>query len=326
MIFILVLQLLYEFLNRGELTMIQLHLLIFADLSELRGQTLAYIQMVMKNFYMATDQLLRPRILGFLPSLPQNVPSDISDLEGIMDSKLLHIDDYSFNRPSTHFSELVLFYERTRLAVTPILVEQLESLRSLEPTDGFVLNYSEDSRCVLEEVGTCASDIFWRHALREFNESSSCDIRVESNRRPIQKSIQDCIRDWTFTLPNLDPASPKFNVTHKFVMLVKALRSCGPYGETFRGVILGMSTLNIPNRSDVLSQVKKRAVAFAIRDMLRMLDVTPLFFRPLLVTSNALYPAIEHTVRSMVDMTRASINPSHHRTSRTFLEQGSITF
>ncbi|KAG6891279.1 hypothetical protein C0992_009471 [Termitomyces sp. T32_za158] len=268
-------ELLYEYLKCGELAMIQLHMLIFADMSELRGQILVSIQMVMKNFYMATDQSSRPRVLGFLPCLAQNVPPEISHMKSIMDSQLLHLDDYPFNKPSTYASELVIFYERTPLAVTSSLTEELSSLES---ADGFVQKYYNDSRFVLDEVGTCASDLFWRRAIREFNETSSCEIRAESDLVPIQRPIQDCIRDWTFTLPNLDPASPKFNVTHKFLMLVKALRSCGPYGEVFRGIIL----------------VKKRVVALAIRDMLRVLDDTPLFFRPLLVTLDTPHPASEH--------------------------------
>ncbi|KAG6900911.1 hypothetical protein C0993_004348 [Termitomyces sp. T159_Od127] len=236
---ILLVVLLYELLECGELAMIQLHMLIFADLSELGGHILASIQMVMKNFYMAIDQRSRPRVLGFLPSPPQNVPSEISDLEDIMDSKVRHIYNHPLNQPAAYCSELVLIYERTPLAVTSIL---LEELRSIDSTDAFVQKYSDDSRSVLDEVGTCASDLFWRRALREFNESSSRETKVESDWLSIRKPISDCIRDWTFTLPNLDPASPNFNVTHKFLMLVKALRSCGPYGEVFRGVILGKPT------------------------------------------------------------------------------------
>ncbi|KAG6890960.1 hypothetical protein C0995_000917 [Termitomyces sp. Mi166 len=251
-------ELLHDSLSCGALAITQLHMLIFANLNELHGQTLASIQMVITNFYLS-------------------MPSEISHLGGIMDVKVLYLDGYPFNQPSTHFSEVVLFYEKAPLAVTSTLVEELQSLHPIGSTDGFVQKHFDDSRSVLVEVGTCASDLFWRRALKESNALSSCEIRVESERIPIPEPIQNCIRDWTFTLPNLDTASPKLNVTRKFVMLVNALRSCGPYGEAFRGIIF----------------VKKWVVALAIRDLLRMLDDSPLFFRPLIVTSGVLHASSE---------------------------------
>ncbi|KAG5716521.1 Dicer-like protein 1 [Termitomyces sp. T112] len=270
--------LLYEALSYGGLAMTQFHMLIFSNLSELCGQILALQQMIMKNFYLATDQLSRPRILGFLPFAPQNVPSEISGLEGITDFKVLHLDDYPFNQPSALFPEVVLFYENISLVVTSTLVKELQSLHLTESTDGFIRKHFNDSYTVLDEVGACASDLFWRRTMRESNGSSSCDFRVATDQIPLPDSVQNCIRDWTFALPNLDPASSKFNVTDKFVMLVKALRLCGPYEEAFRGIIF----------------VKRLVVGLAIRDMLRMLDDCPLFFRPLLVTSDTLHFPSEH--------------------------------
>lgn len=54
--------------------------------------------------------------------------------------------------------------------------------------------------------------------------------------------------------------------------------------------------------------MKKRVVAFAIRDILRMLDDTPIFFRPLLVASNTLHPTNEVAVRLMDTGDDISIN------------------
>ena len=55
----------------------------------------------------------------------------------------------------------------------------------------------------------------------------------------IKADIYRVIKNWTFTMPNLDSTSKGFNVTPKVAKLVQILQCFQHEGDAFRGVIFG---------------------------------------------------------------------------------------
>ncbi|KAG6855112.1 hypothetical protein C0991_006041 [Blastosporella zonata] len=189
----------------------------------------------MESFYLVTDPLSRPRIVGFLDTLA--ALSVISKLEGNMDCRVLHISDYELDDRQ---QEVVVFYEKTTSGFTSTLVNKLLSLNS---NDDWFLLHLDDSMAVLDEVGTCASDLLWRRTLKESGDISSDEGNI-GNDISTREQIRLRIKNWNFSLPNIDPTSFHFNVTHKFMMLVKVLESCEPYGEAFNKECLNFGENN----------------------------------------------------------------------------------
>ena len=55
----------------------------------------------------------------------------------------------------------------------------------------------------------------------------------------IQKRVKHTVKNWIFTMPNLDYTSRGYNVTPKLAKLVHILKACEPQGDYFRGIIFG---------------------------------------------------------------------------------------
>jgi endoribonuclease Dicer len=55
----------------------------------------------------------------------------------------------------------------------------------------------------------------------------------------IKQDIYKTIKNWTFTLPNLDPSSKGFNVSPKIAKLVKIIQCFRHEGDSFRGILIG---------------------------------------------------------------------------------------
>ncbi|KAG6857350.1 hypothetical protein H0H87_005653 [Tephrocybe sp. NHM501043] len=228
-----------------------------------------------------------------------------SDIEGIMDCQVLHISDFKIDEPpSEHHSEVVLLYEKTTSGQETTLQNELMSLKL---SDNLLLSHLEASQAVFDELGACASDLTWRRALKD-SQGLNGNTTAENDSAPAGEQVQGCVKNWMFALPNLDPTSTRFNVSHKFLMLAKALESCQPYGHAFRGIILGMSIVfdGREGYSNMSSEVERRAVALAIADMLRMLDGPSIFFRPLYVAWNDISPT-EHQ-----DISRLFVTGAHN--------------
>ncbi|KAJ6538596.1 hypothetical protein B0H10DRAFT_2140601 [Mycena sp. CBHHK59/15] len=159
-------------------------------------------------------------------------------------------------------TEMVTLYDRVYQVTETELIRRLRVLDESETI--FQRHFSEACE-VGAEVGMCAADLVWRRALKridislpsyseEDNDDEDDDGSPENISRT-QAKMRDTIKNWAFTMPNLDPNSRGFNVTPKFLRLVQILKSCEPYGEEFRGIIF----------------VQRRAVAFAISDLIPML-------------------------------------------------------
>ena len=97
-------------------------------------------------------------------------------------------------------------------------------------------------------MGSCASDLIWRRALKdiEANVPPTYDEDEDAQGQPTispekaRIGIRDIVKNWVFTMPNLDPTSRGFNVTPKFAKLVQVLKACKVHGDNFRGIIFGL--------------------------------------------------------------------------------------
>ncbi|KAJ7095296.1 hypothetical protein B0H15DRAFT_775415 [Mycena belliarum] len=160
-------------------------------------------------------------------------------------------------------NELVVMYDQVHEVPETQLFHRLHSL---DPSESILRRHFNDARRVGAEVGMCAADLIWRRALKNIRVPSSPysgeeEEEEEEEDGPLKilnetkAEIWDAVQNWAFTMPNLDPNSRGFNVTPKFLRLVQILKSCEHYGEDFRGIIF----------------VNRRAVAFAILDLIPML-------------------------------------------------------
>lgn len=113
----------------------------------------------------------------------------------------------------------------------------MEALHEIDPEESSFTNSFRAARYAMVEVGVCASDLLLRRAIREFAAHTNDDDDVLSD---IPNKICDLVKNWVFAMPNLNISSRGFNVTPKFVQLIHVLRSCGAYGDKFRGIILGL--------------------------------------------------------------------------------------
>jgi endoribonuclease Dicer len=98
----------------------------------------------------------------------------------------------------------------------------------------------------LREVGSFAADWVWRRALKSQDEYMNPifeeDDALADSPAKAEKVRQDVfrtIKDWTFTMPNLDTGSRGFNVSPKLSKLVQTLQAFKSEGDTFRGIVLG---------------------------------------------------------------------------------------
>ncbi|KAF5317601.1 hypothetical protein D9611_014879 [Ephemerocybe angulata] len=92
------------------------------------------------------------------------------------------------------------------------------------------------------KLGSCASDLVWKLALKEI-EAEIPTWHEDDDSDPsqgIRIRIRDVIRNWTFSMPNLNPSAHGFNVNRKFLRLVQILESCEGYGNSFSGIIFEM--------------------------------------------------------------------------------------
>ncbi|KAF8076296.1 hypothetical protein FPV67DRAFT_1471163 [Lyophyllum atratum] len=252
-------------LIRGTLAMTQFQALIFSNIFNDRGQMGTSTLQIMHNFYLVTDYLSRPRILGFAP-LPASMHMGhvIHETGVMMDAKVIDLTGQRITDDSSAVcsNEVVLLYDRTKqLAVSTLLNELLR----LDPTGTVFRKHFGDSRHALNEVGPCASDLVWRRALKEIDAQLRAGSRIEGEPiSVVQTRMRDLIKNYTFVMPNLDPSSQGFNVSHKFLMLIRTLESCEPYGESFHGIVV----------------VKQQIIALSIADLLRKLDNQLGFLRP----------------------------------------------
>ena len=240
-------------LLRGALAITQLHTLVINDAQNLKNQdshTSLPIVQVMNEFYRVTDSLSRPRIFALASSLPDRrsyFDSKMLKLEQTLDARVFGVTAEKRaeilalpDRPN----ELVVLYDTPKQISDTRLFKQLRSLDLDETT---YHRHFRASRLAHEEVGACASDLVWRRALKDIEAGLlPWDADLEEDEKGTLSSermkvkMRDIVKNWAFTMPNLDPSSRGFNVSHKFLRLVQVLITFSSYGEGFRGIIFGV--------------------------------------------------------------------------------------
>ncbi|KAI0035664.1 hypothetical protein K488DRAFT_42913 [Vararia minispora EC-137] len=179
--------------------------------------------------------------------------------------------------PSDDPTELVVFFERlAQIPLTP-LYRQLHQIDSQEI---YLRRFFSAARHVLVEVGACASELVWRRAAADIeasivepDEDEEPDPAIPQTKERLAKlEVLNAIKHWDFSMPNLDPSSRGFNVTPKFLKLAQVLKSCQPYGDTFRGLVI----------------VRKKAVAQEMVDLIRTVEELD-FLRPQLLVGRKLH-------------------------------------
>jgi endoribonuclease Dicer len=173
--------------------------------------------------------------------------SGMLKLESALDAKVFGISESKRaeilalpDRPS----EMVILYgPPLRTAETRLF----KRLRQFDPAETLYRRQFRAARYALADVGSCASDLIWRRALKDIGSNiiptyeEDEDAQNQSNMSPekARTQVRDTIKNWVFTMPNLDPSSRGFNVTPKFAKLVQILKSCKLYGDDFRGIVFG---------------------------------------------------------------------------------------
>ena len=204
----------------------------------------------MNEFYRITDSLSRPRIFALALSPPDRrsyFDSKMLKLEQTLDARVFGVTAEKRaeilalpDRPN----ELVVLYDTPQQIPDTRLFKQLHTLDLQETA---FRRHFRASRHAHEEVGACASDLVWRRALKDIDSDLSPwdpDLDEDEQGTPssdrMKFQMRDIVKNWAFTMPNLDPSSRGFNVSHKFLRLAQVLITFSSYGEGFRGIIFGV--------------------------------------------------------------------------------------
>lgn len=244
-------QLLLDSLLTGAVVVSQIHVLVLSDAQNVKDQETHPIIRVMNDFYRITDVLLRPRVFAIVISPAGrkfHFDSGMLKLESALDAKVFGISEEKR-------AEILALPDRPNEIVVPYgpLLRTAETrlfkqLRQFDPAEALFRRQFMAARHALAEVGSCASDLIWRRALKEIEANVSPsyeedeDVHSQPNISPdkARARVRDTIKNWVFNMPNLDPSSRGFNVTPKFAKLVQILKSCKLYGDNFRGIVFGL--------------------------------------------------------------------------------------
>ena len=176
-------------------------------------------------------------------------------------------------------SEVVVLYEPpSKLTFTPLY----KHLREVDKEEKYSRRHFSAALQVLLDMGSCASDLVWRRALSDLDVSVSLAYNEDEDHAKEYVALfetREIIKNWEYTMPNLDPSSRGLNVTPKFLKLVQVLQSCRPYDDSFRGVIFGeyLSPLDWDLViTGYIGQVRRRAIALVMTELLRLLDIAGL--------------------------------------------------
>jgi endoribonuclease Dicer len=136
-------------------------------------------------------------------------------------------------------SEVVVLYEApSKLTFTPLY----KHLRDVDKEEKYSRRHFSAALQVLLDMGSCASDLVWRRALSDLDVSVSHAYDEDEEHAKEYVTLfetREIIKNWEYTMPNLDPSSRGLNVTPKFLKLVQILQSCRPHEDSFRGIIFG---------------------------------------------------------------------------------------
>lgn len=207
--------------------------------------------------YFSLTKPLSPRLLVLVHS--SYAEKHMYDLEAIFKSTIAGLSSQQHTERlspvSAGPSEVVITYGSSpAISDTKLMAE----LKLLDPGEKILRRHFKASRRALSEVGFCAADLVWRRAQqaieRTLNGTPSHLGQNNHNKSPMpgthtaeqQSKCLQTIKNWNYTMPNLDASSQGFNVTPKLLKLVELLKACQPYGEAFRGIVFGQLTAVSP--------------------------------------------------------------------------------
>lgn len=271
----------------------QLHTLMIDQAQNIQDQDSHFpmpIVRVMDEFYQTTVPSFRPRIFA-LAILPNDFHFDsrMLKLELTLDAKVFGVAETKrveiLSLPDRPKELVIMYNTATEIAETRLS----KQLHQFDPDESIFPAYFRASRHALLEVGPCAQDLVWRRALKEIEttipswyNSMGDDEGAQSSILRAKQRIRDTLKNWPFTMPNLDPSSKGFNVTHKFRRLVDILMTCGSYRKGFRGIIFGLLCFHpfVMCKTLTLDLVQRRAIALVLVDLFRNLYHELKFIRP----------------------------------------------
>ena len=184
----------------------------------------------------------------------------------------------SHDRPFRPSEVVVLYEPPSKLTFTTLY----KHLRQVDKEEIYSRHHFSAALQVLLDMGSCASDLVWRRALSDLDVSVSVAYNEDEEHAKEYVAlfeIREIIKNWEYTMPNLDPSSRGLNVTPKFLKLVQVLQSCSPHEDSFRGIVFGEHIhLLLKSGLDPTqpTKVRRRAIALVMAELLRLLDITGL--------------------------------------------------
>jgi endoribonuclease Dicer len=234
----------------GVLGVSQVHALVLSDAQNIKDQETHPIIKVMNDFYHLTDVFSQPRIFAMVISPAGrkfHFDSGMLKLESALDAKVFGISEEKraeiLALPDRPSEVIVLYGPPLRTAETRLF----KQLRQFDPAETLFRRQFKAARHALAEVGSCASDLIWRRALKDieanvfptYEEDEDTHGQPSISPEKARTRVRDTVKNWVFTMPNLDASSRGFNVTPKFAKLVQILKSCKLHGDNFRGIVFG---------------------------------------------------------------------------------------
>ncbi|KAG9024593.1 hypothetical protein FS842_005446, partial [Serendipita sp. 407] len=203
----------------------------------------------------------KPRIIGTFLQRPGDPKTRYVhvETERVLRARLFGKDTHAVTSPlGKNPKELIIRFDPPKKVVDTALCKHL---RTFSKSEVYFRPEFRSAKIVLREVGSFASDWVWRRALKnmdkeldsplyEVDNSVDSPEKQETNTR---RNVYKSIKNWTFTIPNLDIGSRGFNVSPKIASLVQILQCFQKDTEKFRGIVL----------------VRRRITALAIVEVLR---------------------------------------------------------
>lgn len=240
---------LYTSLANGDVSLTQAHSLAILDVETLKDchpkDELPILQII-ETFYRTDDD--GPRILGLIsaPMLHEfYLDSGLLNLEALLDAKVLGVSDDQrrdlLSLPSRPTEAVVLYDSPFHTEETALY----QKLHKLDQAETLLRRHFKAAKHALVSVGACASDLVWRRALKNIDAEARPwyeeqeDLNGSLSEDQVKTRARNIIKNWPFTLPVLDASSKGFNLTPKFIRLLRLLRSCEDYGDGFRCIVFG---------------------------------------------------------------------------------------
>lgn len=235
--------------------MTQFHAMVCSDAQNLMRQDSHPLPKIINDFFCALEASQKPRILALYISPHAHkfyFDSEMLKLENVLNVKVFGISDERRaeildlpDRPS----EMIALYGP---ALKPVESRLFKHLLQIDSTESVFRPQFRAARHAFAQVGSCASDLIWRRALKQIERTVSPTHEDEDfhggpsmSPNKIRSAVRDTLKNWIFAMPNLDPSSRGFNVTPKFATLVHILKSCRVYGEEFSGIVFGKCIIRI---------------------------------------------------------------------------------